>query len=159
MPLNQVFITSKPVSAKVKSIRALKLLLGAVVVFITGSCGALRWHSVEQIPAESVAYIRNGVFVSGSYMQGATIIEIDKVVTNESNNNLHKISVGIHEVSILCAEAEGAFDSSELEGKTKNLVFEAKIQRLYQVRCEPFTHWWIEDLESNAIVAGEKYRE
>ena len=41
--------------------------------------------------------------------------------------------------------------------KLKILKFEAQIQRTYLARCTPFTHWWIEDSENEAVVAGEKY--
>ena len=157
MPLKQVFITSKYISVKVKYTYMPKLLLGIVVVSIIWGCGSLRWHSVEQIPAEAVAYMRDGVFVSGKYIRSAKITKIDNIVANETVDSLHQISIGTHEVIIHCAEAEGAFNSNELKGKTKNLVFKAEIQRTYLVRCEPFTHWWIEDLESKAVVAGEKY--
>ena len=103
--------------------------------------------------------MRDSVFVSGKHVQSAKIIKIDNVAAEESSELLHKVSVGIHEVSIHCAEAEGAFNSNELEGEERVLIFDAKIQRTYLVRCRPFTHWWIEDIENKAIVAGEKYRE
>ena len=122
------------------------------------ACGALRWHSVEQMPAESLAYIRDGVFVSGNYIRSATITEIDGKKAEESNQGLHEISIGTHEVTIYCDEAEGEFDSNKLVGRSKILNFEARIQRTYLVRCTPFTHWWIEDLENKAVVAGEKYK-
>jgi len=121
------------------------------------SCGIAPWHSTEQIPSEPVAYIRDGVFVSGEYIRSASIAEIDNQAVTKSNNNLIEITLGQHQVKIYCDEAKGQFNSLEFNGEAKILEFEAQIQRTYQVRCEPFSHWWIEDLENNNVVAGERF--
>ena len=104
-----------------------------------------------------IAFIRDGVFVSGEYVRSAEITEIDGKTAAESANGLYEVSVGIHEIKIHCDETKGSFNTKNLVGKAKTLKFEAQMQRTYIVRCMPFTHWWIEDSENNAVVAGEKY--
>jgi hypothetical protein len=123
------------------------------------SCGLIpvTWHSIEQTPAEAIAYIRGGVFVSGEYLRSATIAEIDDKAVAQSDNNLIKISLGKHQVKIFCDEAIGEFNSLELDGKAKVLELNAQQQRTYLVRCEPYSHWWIEDLDSKSVVAGKKF--
>ncbi len=156
MPLKLVFITDKHSVQIMKIIHLTKYIVLTLLTSTICACGALRWHSVEEMPAESIAYIRDGVFVSGNYIRSATIVEIDGKKSEESNQGLHEINIGTHEITIYCDEAEGEFDSNELTGKSRILKFEAQIQRTYLVRCEPFTHWWIEDSENQSIVAGEK---
>lgn len=119
----------------------------------------VKWHSIEQIPSDSVAYIRGGVFVSGEYMRSATITEIDGKAVIQPNNNPVEIELGQRKINIYCGEAEGEFNSQELEGKEKTLVLNAQLQRTYVVRCEPYSHWWIEDLDSKAVIAGNKFIE
>ncbi len=132
-------------------------MIGLLLIVLLCSCGALRWHSIEQMPADEIAFIRDGVFVTGEYVRSAAITEIDGKAATESESGLYEVSVGIHEIKVHCDETKGSFNSKDLIGKAKTLKFEAQIQRTYLVRCVPFTHWWIEDSENNAIVAGEKY--
>jgi len=115
-------------------------LINITLVTPLFSCGIAPWHSIEQVPAEP-----------------ASIAEIDAKAVTKSNNNLIEITLGYHLVKIYCDEAKGAFNSLEFSGEAKTLKFEAQIQRTYQVRCEPYSHWWIEDLENNNVVAGEKF--
>ncbi len=132
-------------------------ILCLIFVSASASCGALRWHSIEQTPAEPIAYMRDGVYVSGAYVRSALIAEIDGNKVIKPSNNLVEVPIGKHIVKVFCDEAEGEFNSNEFSGVAKTLEFEAHIQRTYLVRCTPFTHWWIEDLESNSVVAGEKF--
>ncbi len=157
MPLKLVFITDEHLINNMKILYITKFIVITLLTTTICACGAIRWHSVEQIPAESKAYIRDGVFLSGNYIRSATIAEIDGKKVKESKKGLYEISVGVHEVKIYCDEAKGEFNSNELEGKSKILKFDARIQRTYLARCTPFTHWWIEDSENEAVVAGEKY--
>lgn len=136
--------------------KPLLLITTLVLPLSLCSCGIVAWHSIEQTPAEAVAYMRDGVFVSGGYVRSALIAEIDGKEIIQSDNNLIQISLGTHQVNISCGEAEGEFNSEELNGKAKTLEFEAKMQRTYLVQCIPYTHWWIEDLENKAVVGGEK---
>jgi len=121
------------------------------------SCGAHSWHSIEQTPATPIAYLRDGVFVSGDYVRSALIAEIDGNSVIKSKNHLVEVAVGKHKVKVFCNEAEGEYNSEEFVGQAKTLEFEARIQRTYLVHCVPFTHWWIEDLENKVVVAGERY--
>lgn len=134
-------------------------LISLIFSLFLPSCALIPapWHSTEQIPAEPIAYMRDGVFVSGEYVRAASIAEIDNEVVAQSNNNLIEISLGKHQVKIFCDEAKGEFNSLEMDGKAKVLEFDAQLQRTYLVRCEPYTHWWIEDLDNKSVVAGEKF--
>lgn len=134
-------------------------LISLNLSLLLSSCGwvPVLWHSTEQTPAEPIAYIRDGVFVSGEYVRSASIAEIDNEPVVQSNSNLIQLSLGKHQVKILCDEAKGEFNSLEMDGKAKTLELIAQIQRTYLVRCEPYSHWWIEDLESKSVVAGEKF--
>ena len=114
------------------------------------------WHSIEQTPAEAVAYIRGGVFVRGEYLRSAIIIEIDNEVMSQTKNQLIEIGLGIHQIKISCYEATGEFNSLERKGKSRTLELNAQLQRTYIVRCEPYSNWWIEELDSKIVVAGEK---
>ncbi|NNC66791.1 MAG: hypothetical protein HKN83_01995 [Gammaproteobacteria bacterium] len=158
MPLILSFVTYW---RKADSVHISRLKFCSLIVVLTlplYSCGLVpvSWHSIEQTPATPIAYMRDGVFVSGDYIRSATIAEIDGRLVTKSGNNLFEISIGKHQVKIFCDEAEGEFNSQEFSGEAKTLVFEAKIQRTYLVRCVPFSHWWIEDLENKAVVAGHK---
>jgi len=157
MPLIQSFITywRKVFDTKLsKSVLCLECLILVVPLY---SCGALSWHSIEQTPATSIAYMRDGVFVSSDYVRSAIIAEIDGKEVVKPNNNLVEVAVGKHQIKVFCDEAKGEFNSKEFSGKAKMLEFEAQIQRIYLVRCMPFSHWWIEDLESKAVIAGQKF--
>jgi hypothetical protein len=159
MPLVLCFITCW---RKIYSLNTTELKLCLISLLLTlslCSCGLIpvSWHSIEQTPAESIAYIRDGVFVSGEYIRSASIAEIDSQAVAQSNNNLIEIGLGKHQVKIYCDEAKGEFNSLELDGKAKILELDAQVQRTYLVRCEPYSHWWIEDLESKSVVAGEKF--
>ena len=159
MPLILSFITYW---RKVDFVHASSLKLCLISLILTVplySCGMIPvvWHSIEQTPAEPIAYMRDGVIVSGDYARSALIAEIDGRSVTKSSNNLVEVSVGKHQVKIFCDEAEGKFNSQEFSGEAKILEFEAKIQRTYLVRCVPFSHWWIEDLENKVVVAGQKY--
>lgn len=121
------------------------------------SCGHSRWrYSIEQVPAEPTAYLRDGVFVSGEYIRYATISELDGVPVVRNGSEPLSVSLGAHKLKVHCSEAEGKYDTSKVSGKEKTLEFEAEIQRTYLVRCMPYTHWWVEDSENKKIVAGEK---
>ncbi|MEM7401198.1 MAG: hypothetical protein AAF304_04530 [Pseudomonadota bacterium] len=133
-----------------------KLILCAAFTSLLTSCGATRWHSIQEIPAEPTAYIRDSVFVSGDYIRNATIDEIDGNPIDRTSRNVAEIDLGVRKIKILCDEARGEFSSSDLVGQAKTLTIEAKIQRTYIVRCLPYTHWWIEDAENRSVVAGEK---
>ncbi|MFK7816891.1 MAG: hypothetical protein AB8B92_11210 [Gammaproteobacteria bacterium] len=133
------------------------LIVTIVMPMSLVACGALSWYSIEQTPADSVAYLRDGVFLSGDYVRSASISEINGNSNIARENALIKISTGKHQVKIYCEEAVGEFNSLEFIGKAKVLELHAKIQRTYHVRCKPYTHWWIEDVENGEIVAGEKY--
>ena len=122
------------------------------------SCGIVPWHSIEQTPAEPVAYMRDGVFVSSDYVRSAIIAEIDGKAVVKPSDNLVVVSLGKHHVKVLCEEAKGKFNTNEFKGKAKVLEFEALIQRTYLVHCMPYTHWWIEDSENNRVVAGERFK-
>lgn len=159
MPLSLIFITNRRSIYNAQSISLFKVVVAFLFMIILCSCGSFRWHSIEQVPAEEVAYMKDGVFVSGKYVRSTEITEIDGKLAQEKNSGLHEVGIGVHKVKIKCDEAEGAFNSNELLGKTKILEFEAQIQRTYLVRCVPFTHWWIEDIENKTVVAGEKYSE
>ncbi|QMU60855.1 MAG: hypothetical protein GKR92_03760 [Gammaproteobacteria bacterium] len=137
-----------------KSMLCLECLALVVPLY---SCGALSWHSIEQTPATPIAYVRDGVFVSGDYVRSALIAEIDGKKVVKPSNNLVEVAVGKHQIKVFCDEAQGEFNSEEFSGKAKTLEFEAQIQRTYLVRCVPFSHWWIEDLESKAVIAGQKF--
>lgn len=159
MPFIPCFITyrRKVGIARVSCIKfCLKSLLLTLPLY---SCSMIpvSWHSIEQTPATPVAYLRDAVVVSGDYAHSALLAEIDGRSVKKTSNNLVEVPVGKHQVKIFCDEAEGEFNSQEFSGEAKTLEFEAKIQRTYLVRCVPFSHWWIEDLENNAVVAGEKY--
>ena len=120
------------------------------------SCGSSRWYAVEQEPAEPYAYLHDSVFVLNDYIRVASVSEIDgNLIDSVSTKNL-KISIGKHQVKISCDEAKGSYDSADLSGKAKVLVFDASIQRTYKVFCLPYTHWWIEDFENGNVVAGER---
>ena len=159
MPLSLKFITNKRSICKTQIDSFFRVSVSLVWVITLCSCGALRWHSVEQIPAEEVAYMRDGVFVSGNYVRSTKITEIDGKPAKDKNRGLREIGVGVHTVKIKCEEAIGTFNSNKLAGKTKILEFEAQTQRTYQVHCMPYTHWWIEDSENKSVVAGEKHSE
>lgn len=136
----------------------IKFFIVAIIMHISlVSCGALSWYSIEQSPADSVAYLRDGVFVRGDYVRSANISEINGNSVKARENALIKISTGKHQIKVHCEEAVGEFNSSEFIGKAKVLELQAKIQRTYHVRCRPYTHWWIEDVENGEVVAGEKY--
>ncbi len=128
-----------------------------ILTVLLTSCNYTKWrYSIEQVPAEPVAYLKDGVFVSGDYIRNASIIEIDGVAIEHSNDKPLQVSIGKHSLKILCAEASGEYDSANLSGKEKLLEFEAETQRTYLIRCIPFTHWWVEDSENKKIVAGNK---
>lgn len=151
MPLIQSFITYR------QNMNRSMVCLASLVLFMPmTSCGVYRWHSIEQTPAKEVAYIRGGVYVSGEYVRSALIAEIDgkKIITPD--NQLVEIAPGKHQITINCHETKGEFNSKEFAGKAKIITFEAQIQRTYQVRCVPFTHWWIEDLRNKSFIAGDK---
>ena len=131
--------------------------LSSTFIISLASCGALSWHSIEQTPALPIAYLKDGVFVSGDYVRSTSIAEIDGKAIHISSNHLVEVSVGIHQVKVFCDEAEGEFNSEEFSGEAKMLEFEAQTQRTYVIRCVPYTHWWIEDLENKSVVAGDKY--
>ena len=128
-----------------------------IIIFPLVSCGAHSWHSIEQTPATPTAYIRDGVFVSGDYVRSALIAEIDGKSIVKQKNHLVEVEVGKHQIKVFCNEAEGEYNTEEFIGQAKTLEFEAQIQRTYLVHCMPFTHWWIEDIENKAVVAGERY--
>ncbi len=155
MPLNRVFVTNEHAKYFLRISLFTKLLVCVFTIFLS-SCAATRWHAIEEIPAEATAYLRDGVFVSGDYIRHATISEIDGKPVDRKNKDLIEISLGVHEVKILCDETRGKFNSNDLLGQSKTLTLDAKIQRTYIIRCLPYTHWWIEDSENNSIVAGEK---
>ena len=159
MPLILSFITYWRKADSVHFSRLKLCLISLILTVPLCSCGMIpvAWHSIEQTPATPVAYMRDGVVVSGDYARSALIAEIDGRLVTKSSNNLVEVSVGKHQVKIFCDEAEGEFNSQEFSGEAKTLEFEAKIQRTYLVRCVPFSHWWIEDLENKAVVAGQKY--
>ncbi len=121
------------------------------------ACGALSWYSIEQSPAESVAYLRDGVFMSGDYIRSTRISEINGSTDITRENKLIKITIGKHQIKVYCEEAVGEFNSLDFIGEERVLEFQAEIQRMYHVRCKPYTHWWIEDIENGKVVAGEKY--
>lgn len=159
IPLMPFFITCWPM---LKGSNTSMLKLCFIYIFLLlplSSCGVIpvKWHSIEQTPSESVAFVRGGVFVSGEYLRSATIAEIDNVAVVQANNESIEIDLGQHHVKIYCGEAQGEFNSLDLEGKAETLVLDAQLQRTYLVRCEPYSHWWIEDSESKAVVAGEKF--
>ncbi len=128
-----------------------------IMSMFLSSCGALNWYAIEQIPADSVAYLRDGVFMSGDHIHSATISEIDGEIVATRDEKFIKIIAGKHKIKVLCDGANGEFDSEDFEGKEKVLEFNAKIQRMYLVRCKPFTHWWIEDIDNGEVVAGVRY--
>jgi len=159
MPLILSFITYWRKTDSVHFSRLKLCLISLILTVSLCSCGMIpvAWHSIEQTPATPVAYLRDGVVVSGDYARSALIAEIDGRLVTKSSNNLVEVSLGKHQVKIFCDEAEGEFNSQEFSGEAKTLEFEAKIQRTYLVHCVPFSHWWIEDLENKAVVAGQKY--
>jgi len=130
--------------------------MGFILILLNSACGIVNWHSIEQVPAEPFAYIRDGVFVSGNYVRSAKVIQIDDITYEGSKTPLLEIGLGKRRVKILCGEAKGDFDTKQFTGQEKILEFEAQIQRTYRVGCLPHTHWWIEDLDNQKIVAGEK---
>ena len=132
-------------------------LTNFILIMPLVSCGAHSWHSIEQTPATPTAYIRDGVFVSGDYVRSALIAEIDGKPVIKLENHLIEVEVGKHQIKILCNEAVGEYNTEEFIGQAKTLEFMAQIQRTYLVHCVPFTHWWIEDIENKAVVAGKKY--
>ena len=156
MPLKRLITTYKHM--KFQMIKALLLYFAScfLTVILLTSCGLSRWHAIEEIPAEQTAYLRDGVFVSGDYIRNATVSEIDGKTVDRDNKDRIEIMLGMRQIKVLCDEARGSFDSSDLAGESKILSFEAKVQRTYLVRCLPFSHWWIEDSENHSIVAGEK---
>jgi len=132
-------------------------LICLIIAFSQASCGHSRWHySIEQIPAEPNAYLRDGVFVSGDYIRNASISEIDGVPVKQTESRPIKITLAEHKLKIRCSEAVGEYDSDNLAGQEKTLILNAKVQRTYIIRCIPHTHWWIEDAENKKIIAGEK---
>jgi len=157
MPLIQSFITYWRIVFDANISKCVLCLACLILVVHLFSCGALNWHSIEQTPATPIAYMRDGVVVSGDYVRSALIAEIDGKKVVKPSNNLVEVAVGKHQIKIFCDEAKGEFNSIEFSGKAKTLEFEAQIQRIYIVRCVPFSHWWIEDLESKAVIAGQKF--
>lgn len=158
MPLIQSFITYWRKNFDSKQSRSMHCLVCLILVVPLYSCGTLSWHSIEQSPASPIAYMRDGVFMSGDYVRSAIIAEIDGKKVVKPRNNLVEVAVGKHQIKVFCDEAKGEFNSKEFNGKAKILEFEAQIQRTYLVRCVPYSHWWIEDLESKAVIAGQKLR-
>ena len=75
---------------------------------------------------------------------------------HQNTSNYFKINAGTHHVKVNCDEAKGNFNSNQLMGPARMLVFEAQTQRMYKASCLPYTHWWIEDLENGDVVAGYK---
>ena len=148
MPLGTSFITNEQTKNRVDLMVYARVCTYLVILFLQASCGATRWHSIQEIPAEEKAYIRDSVYVSGDYIRNATITEIDGKPYTRENGNLVDFDVGTHTIKILCSEARGSFNSRELAGQAKTLTFEAKIQRTYIAGCFPYTHWWIEDSEN-----------
>lgn len=133
------------------------LIFNIIMPMSLFSCGALSWYSIEQTPADSISYLRDGVFMSGDYIRSTTISEVDGKSVLSRDQKLIKVSTGRHKIKVLCEEANGEFNSLDFTGKAKVLVIDAKIQRTYQVLCKPYTHWWIEDVENGEVIAGEKY--
>jgi len=70
------------------------------------SCGSLHWHSIEQTPAEPVAYMRDGIYMSGAYVRSARVSEVDGRKVVKLENNLIELSVAKHQIKIYCDEAE-----------------------------------------------------
>ena len=134
----------------------IQFFLLVLLVMQLFSCGTTRWYSVEEQLAESVAYISDGVYVSGDYIRSATVTEIDGNEIKEGAGNKLTINTGTHHVKIYCDEAKGSFNSNDLKGRAKTLEFEAQTQRKYKAYCMPYTHWWIEDLDNGKTVAGYK---
>ena len=159
MPLMRCFRTYRLKFCDLKVTVLKSSIICLILSLFLCSCGLIPvvWHSSEQIPAESIAYIRGGVFVSGEYLRSVTIAEIDNESVAQENNKLIKIGLGIHQVKIYCDEAKGEFNSLRVEGKAKTLELNAQLQRTYLAGCKPYSHWWIEDLDSKTVVAGEKF--
>ena len=118
------------------------------------SCGSGKWYSIEQEPAEPIANIRGGVFVTGEYIRSASILEIDDQELNMHSEQNFQIPIGMRKIKISCDEAKGSFDSGKFAGQSKTLVFEAKTEKNYRAWCKPYTHWWIEEMNTKKIVAG-----
>ena len=133
------------------------IIMAILLPVLLFSCGTTSWYSIQQTPAESFAYLRDGVVMVGDYIRVATISEIDGEPVIMREKNLIKLSTGIHMIKIHCDEAVGKFNSKDFIGKAKVLELNAKIQRSYIAHCKPYTHWWIEDTENGNIVAGEKF--
>lgn len=134
----------------------IQFVLFVFLVMQLFSCGTTRWYSVEEQLAEPVAYISDGVYVSGDYIRSATVTEIDGNEVEDRASYKLNINTGTHHVKIYCDEAKGNFNSNDLKGRAKTLEFEAQTQRKYKAYCLPYTHWWIEDLENGKTVAGYK---
>lgn len=118
------------------------------------SCGSTQWYAIEEHPAEKVAYVSGGVYVNSGYIRSAYVAEIDGNKVKDSNSHRHAINAGVHVLKIYCDEAKGSFNSDNLLGNAKTLKFNAEIQREYKANCQPYTHWWIEDVENGEVVAG-----
>ena len=122
------------------------------------SCGAHSWYSIEQTPATPIAYLRDGVFVSGDYVRSALIAEIDGKSVLTQKNHLVEVAVGKHQVKVFCNEAEGEYNSEEFVGQAKTLEFEARIQRKVSCRlCALYTLVDRRFREIISVVAGERY--
>ncbi len=132
----------------------LKQIFSILILFLILSCSNSRWYAVEELPAETKAYIRDNYYLSGDYVTGAAVVRIDGV--DSVNKSVHELSLGMHKIAISCGEARGSFDTDHVKSQIKTLELDARIQRTYKVACKPFSHWWIEDLENGAVVAGAK---
>ena len=130
--------------------------LYVICIALIASCSSARWYSIEQEPAKPIAYISGGVFVVGEYVRSASIVEIDGNKLSEDMGNSIQIPIGTRTIKILCDEAKGNYDSSKFTGESKKLQFIARTEKNYRAGCMPFTHWWIEEIATNNIVAGIK---
>lgn len=141
---------------KYKRDMLLRFILVIAFLLFLQACFTSRWYSIEQEPAQQMAYIHASVFVTNDYIRSTLIHEIDgEEVENAAKGKL-EINVGTHRVKIFCDEAKGNYDSDELKGQSKELEFEAFTQRTYKALCLPYSHWWIEDSENGKVVAGQK---
>jgi hypothetical protein len=157
MPLVCFNLTCQPKLFFIIVCRLKSKLIGIIFPLFLVSCGATSWYSIQQTPAEPVAYLRDGVVMSGDYIRGATISEVDENAVMVRENGLILVPVGTHKLKIMCEEAYGKFNSNEFVGKARVLELDAKTQRTYKVYCKPYTHWWIEDIENGDVVAGEEF--
>ena len=98
MPLDTAFVTSEHTKYRANLMSFSKLLICVVFITLLSSCGATRWHAIQEIPAESIAYLRDGVFISGDYIRNATIAEIDGKSVDRKNGNLIEIGLGVHKI-------------------------------------------------------------